>query len=103
MLFIETPIFTKRIRKGLTDDAYRELQAALVENPELGSDLGGGLYKVRWGVQERGKRGGVRVLYYWARAKGRILLLFLFAKNEQDDLTDEQKKAFRRLARQEFP
>jgi len=103
MLFIETPIFTQRVRKGMTDDEYRELQVALAESPEIGESLGGGLYKVRWGVGSRGKRGGVRVVYYWARELERILMLFLFAKNEQDNLTDAQEKALRSLAREEFP
>ena len=101
MLIIETPIFTRRVLKEMEDAEYRELQGALRENPELGADLGGGLYKVRWGTGGRGKRGGVRAVYYWGRPD-RILMLFLFAKNERDNLTPAQEKALRDLAREEF-
>jgi hypothetical protein len=67
MLIIETPIFTRRVQKGMSDDEYRGLQNALRENPAIGTDLGGGLYKVRWSVGNRGKSGGARAVYYWAR------------------------------------
>lgn len=102
MLIIETPGFTRRVRKGLSDEEYRELQNALRSDPELGVHLGGGLYKVRWGVEHRGKSGGVRVVYYWARREGQLLMLFLFLKNEQDDLTAAQEKALRDLVRAEY-
>jgi hypothetical protein len=58
---------------------------------------------VRQGVHDRGKRGGVRVVYYWARPEGQILMLFLFLKNEQDDLTAAQQKALRDLVRESYP
>lgn len=61
----ETPIFTRQIQDTLSDDEYRRMQAALVENPELGSGAGvGGLRKLRWGIEGGGKRGGIRVIYY---------------------------------------
>lgn len=103
MLIIETPIFTRRVQKGMSEEDYRGLQLALRSNPELGVHLGGGLYKARWGVGHRGKSGGVRVIYYWARREGQILMLFLFLKNEQDNLTAAQEKALRDLAREEYP
>ncbi len=103
MVIVETPIFTRRVQKGMSDDEYRELQVALRQNPELGTSLGGGLYKVRWGTEGRGKRGGVRVIYYWARPHERLLMLFLFLKNEQDNLTAVQERALRELVRAEYP
>ncbi len=103
MEIVETPLFTRRIQKAMSEEDYRELQIALVEDPELGADLGGGLYKVRWGVEGRGKRSGARVVYYWAREDGTILMLFVFLKNEQDDLTPDQEKALRRLVQEEYP
>ena len=68
MIFIETPIFTRAIRKLLPDDDYRELQQALVLRPEAGDIIpgSGGLRKIRWGILGSGKRGGLRLIYYWA-------------------------------------
>lgn len=103
MLIIETPIFTRRVQKGMSDDEYRELQNALRENPAIGTDLGGGLYKVRWGVGNRGKSGGARAVYYWARPEGHIVMLFLFFKNERDNLSPAQERALRDLVRESYP
>ena len=66
MRFVETPIFTASLRKHLDDEAYRALQLALVLRPEQGalSRGGAGLRKRRWGADGRGKRGGVRTIYY---------------------------------------
>ena len=46
--------------------------------------------KVRWGTRGQGKRGGSRVIYYWVRPKDKILMVFIFKKNEQSNLTAEQ-------------
>ena len=51
--------------------------------------------KLRWAGSGRGKRGGLRVIYYWWIAKDRIAMLFIYRKNEQDDLTPEQVKLLR--------
>lgn len=60
MLFVETPVFTSLISKALDDDQYRALQAALLLRPEQGLVIkgSGGLRKIRWGQERRGKRGG---------------------------------------------
>ena len=67
MIFIETPIFTKRIQKAMDDDAYAALQQELVKHPDAGDVIqgSGGIRKVRWGGSGRGKRGGSRTLYFW--------------------------------------
>jgi mRNA-degrading endonuclease RelE of RelBE toxin-antitoxin system len=67
MVIIETPIFTKRIQELITDDEYRLLQAHLVNRPDVGKIMPGsdGLRKLRWSAGGRGKRGGIRVIYYW--------------------------------------
>lgn len=101
MLIIETPIFTRRVQKAMSEEEYHRLQVALLEDPELGTDLGGGLYKVRWGIKGGGKSGGARVLYYWVRPD-QILMLFLFEKNERSNLTADQEKELRKVARTEF-
>jgi hypothetical protein len=61
------------------------------------------LRKIRWGVQGRGKRGGVRVINYWAVKQDRILMLWMYAKNVQTDLTPEQFKVLRRIIEEEYP
>jgi len=68
MRFIESPVFTASLRRHLDDEQYRALQAALSLRPEQGALIpgGAGLRKVRWGAEGRGKRGGVRTIYYWA-------------------------------------
>jgi mRNA-degrading endonuclease RelE of RelBE toxin-antitoxin system len=91
---IETPIFTRRIRSILPDDEYSMLQWALVNNPESGDVISGcrGLRKLRWVIPGSGKRGGVRIIYYWYTRDEKIYMLFPYKKSEQDDLTREQLK-----------
>ena len=68
MVIIETSIFTRQVQALLAEAEYRQLQTALVNWPQLGSIIpgSGGLRKIRWVLTGRGKRGGVRVIYYWA-------------------------------------
>jgi hypothetical protein len=102
--FIETPVFTACVRRYLDDDAYRALQLALVLRPEQGALIrgGAGLRKLRWGAEGRGKRGGVRTIYYWAAEEDVCFMLYMFAKNEQGDLTPQQLKQLARAVREEF-
>jgi len=104
VLFVETPVFTGLVRKSLDDDEYRALQLTLLLRPEQGPLIPGlgGLRKIRWGKEGRGKRGGLRVIYYWDKASSRCFMLFLFAKNEQGDLTPSQVRTLARLVREEF-
>jgi mRNA-degrading endonuclease RelE of RelBE toxin-antitoxin system len=104
MLIVETPVFTRRVLKLLSDDNYRALQQLLVANPDAGDLIrqSGGLRKIRWSVAGRGKRGGVRVIYYWAVARETILMLLMYGKNEQDDLSPEQLRVLKRLIEEEF-
>ena len=99
MLIIETTIFTKRIARLVDDDNYRELQEVLIGNPEAGDVIpgSGGLRKIRWRVAGRGKRGGVRVIYYRVNTAERIYMLYAYAKNEVEDLTRDQLKALRQI------
>jgi len=104
MLVVETPVFTRRVLKLLTDDDYRLLQHELVARPDVGNIIrgSGGLRKVRWAATGRGKRGGVRVIYYWAVNREIILMLLIYGKNEQDDLTAEQLRVLKGLLEEEF-
>jgi mRNA-degrading endonuclease RelE of RelBE toxin-antitoxin system len=105
IVFVETSIFTRQVQSLLSNEEYRQLQMALVLHPDMGVVIqsSGGLRKVRWALTGRGKRGGVRVIYYWAVTYDRILMLFMYAKNEQDDLTPEQLKVLRRIIEEEYP
>jgi hypothetical protein len=105
MVIVETSIFTHRVTKLLTDDEYRELQEVLVNRPDAGPLIpgGGGLRKIRWGASDHGKRGGARIIYYWATTQGSILMLFIYAKNESDNLKPDQIKKLRQIMEKEFP
>jgi len=105
MLIVETSVFTRRVLKLLSDDNYRFLQQTLVADPEAGDLIrhSGGLRKIRWSIAGRGKRGGVRAIYYWAPARETILMLLMYGKNEQDDLSPEQLRVLKRLIQEEFP
>lgn len=89
----------------LDDDEYRRLQVALVLRPDIGDLIqgSGGLRKVRWKSKGRGKRGGVRAIYYWAVKKDRILMLTIYSKSEMDDLSAEQLKVLRKIVEEEYP
>ena len=104
--FRETPIFTRGITALLSDAEYAELQGALIVQPEAGDLIKdtGGLRKLRWSQQRRGKgkRGGVRVIYYWYSSGSLIYMLLAYSKDEQDDLSPAQKRVLSRLVREEF-
>ena len=104
VIFVETPISTRQMKELVDDEVYRSLQLRLVANPDEGDLIprSGGLRKVRLGLPGRGKRGGARVIYYWITAKSQIYMLLAYAKNVQEDLTEEQLRILRALVRQEF-
>ncbi|WP_313131510.1 type II toxin-antitoxin system RelE/ParE family toxin [Pseudescherichia vulneris] len=97
--FIELNGFSKRRHALMPDDEFRAFQEILIENPEAGDTISGtgGFRKIRWSRPGTGKRGGVRVIYYNITSKGRIYLALVYPKNEQDDLTEEQKKVLKQL------
>jgi len=99
MIFIETPIFTADLNEFLTDDEYTEFQQYLADNPRSGDVIQdtGGLRKIRWTSNGKGKRGGVRVIYYHLNADAQIRLLLIYKKGIQDNLTEKQKKILRKL------
>ncbi len=97
MLFIESSTFRKQREKYLDDEAFRALQNEIVGHPEKGKLVrgSGGLRKIRFGAKGKGKRGGVRVIYYFAVSTDTIYLLDLYAKSEQETLTPDQIKVVR--------
>ena len=102
MLVIETPTFTRQITRQLRDDECAQFQSQLVADPKAGDVIpgSGGLRKIRWSRSGRGKRGGIRVIYF-AEIEDRIYLLAAFAKSVRDDLTVAQVKGLRRLVGEE--
>ena len=104
MVIVETQVFTRRLLEALDDEEYRLLQSALIASPDTGKVIpgGGGLRKLRWAGRGRGKRGGARVIYRWFPEADRLLMLFVFLKNERDDLTAQQLKRLRIVAESEL-
>lgn len=104
MVIVETPVFTRRVLQALDDEQYRALQTALVASPEAGPVIpgGGGLRKLRWAGSGRGRRGGARVIYRWFPEREKLLMLFVFLKQERDDLSAVQLKQLRLVAESEL-
>lgn len=101
MVFIETSVFTKEIQRLIPDDSYRMLQTALMLRPDAGNLIrgSGGLRKIRWNLPGAGKRGALRVIYYW-RPPDTIFMLFPYRKSKQEDLTSDQLKVLRGLVKE---
>ena len=97
-------MFTRRITEALPDDEYRLVQEALLRRPAQGDLIEGtgGIRKLRWREERRGKRGGLRLIYYWHVEREIILMLFLYRKSDQKDLTADQKRILATVVRQEF-
>jgi mRNA-degrading endonuclease RelE of RelBE toxin-antitoxin system len=101
MIFVETSIFTKEIQSLISDDNYRMLQTALMLRPDAGRLISGsgGLRKIRWNLLGTGKRGALRIIYYW-NPPDTIFMLFPYRKTEQEDLTPDQLKLLRRIVKE---
>lgn len=104
MELIETSTFTRQITALLSDEDYGAFQSRLAANPGLGALIkgGGGIRKIRMAVGSRGKRGGARVIYYWAVRKDVILLLYAYPKNVSADLTPKQVARLAKVLKEEF-
>jgi len=86
--FIETRLFSQLVGEYLSDDEYASLQKTLVANPQAGTLIpgSGGVRKIRWAVRGRGKRGGVRVIYYAKIREGVIWMLTIYPKNVAENI-----------------
>lgn len=104
--FRETDLFTRDITTLLSDQEYAELQATLIVDPEAGDLIRGtgGLRKLRWSQARRGKgkRGGIRVIYYWYVKDALVYMLYAYSKDARDDLTAAQKKVLSQLVTEEL-
>jgi hypothetical protein len=99
MEFFEAPAFTRYLSRYLNDEQYRELQTALASTPDLGDLMPGtgGFRKLRWADARRGKgrRGGLRVIYYWFGNLDQLWMMSIYDKNEASDLTPDQRRALK--------
>ena len=105
MVIIETPQFSRQVQSLLSDEGCRSLQSALVSEPTQGVVLPGtgGLRKIRWAEEGRGKRGGVRVIYCARLSTGHILMLYCHAKNDMSQLTRDQLRRLSAAAASALP
>lgn len=103
--FVELPPFQRHRQEYLDDEAYRQLQLTLIENPESGAVMRGtgGLRKVRFEdtLRGKGKRGGLRVIYYYWVQGCEFWLFTLYDKDEMTDLDERERRAIRALLERE--
>jgi mRNA-degrading endonuclease RelE of RelBE toxin-antitoxin system len=101
MIFIETSVFTKEIQLLIPDDNYKMLQTALMLRPDFGKLIrgSGGLRKIPWNLPGSGKRGSLRIIYFWD-PPDRIFMLLPYRKSDQEDLTLDQLKILRRMVKE---
>ena len=105
-LFVELPAFARFRADYLDDDGFRGLQRSMLMNPEAGDVIKGtgGLRKLRYGDPRRGKgkRGGLRVIYYWWDGGRQFWLFTLYDKDEMGNLSADEKKALKRMLKAEL-
>ena len=105
-VFVELPPFDHYRADYLDDDAFLRLQRLLMLNPEAGTLIPGtgGLRKLRFADERRGKgkRGGLRVIYYWWDAGSQFWLFTIYDKDEMSDLTKTQRETLKQMIKSEL-
>lgn len=98
---VETPEFIRRVEKLLEDDERESLITYLAVNPTAGDLIPGtgGVQKLRWALEGRGKRGGARIIHFFHDTRLPLFLLTAFAKNERADLSQADRNSFRKLTK----
>jgi hypothetical protein len=88
MIFIETSLFTKLIEELLGNEEYTNLQQYMMKKPDAGNLVpgSGGVRKLRWKKEGKGKSGGVRIIYYWKKTKDEIWMLTAYEKSKQQNI-----------------
>lgn len=100
--FIEVPLFTKRWKEiGLNDEDLLRLQIMLLKDPQSGPVMEGtgGIRKVRFPIENKGKSGSIRVCYTDFEEFEAVYLITAFKKKEQENLSDEEKKILKKLVK----
>ena len=105
-VFVELPAFERHRAEYLSDKVFRSLQATLMKSPAAGDVIEGtgGLRKLRFADVQRGKgkRGGLRLIYYWWEAGLQFWLFTLYDKDERDDLSPQQRKTLKTMLKAEL-
>lgn len=105
-VFVELPAFSRYRARYLDDIALARLQQALMKDPEGGDVIEGtgGLRKLRFADRRRGKgkRGGLRIIYYWWTTGMQFWLYTVYDKDEMDDLTAKERKALKAALKAEL-
>src|SRR5437762_6503240 len=105
-VFVELPAFERYRADYLNDDAFRNLENLLMQHPEAGDLMPdtGGLRKLRFADARRGKgkRGGLRVIYYWWDSGSQFWLFTVYDKDEMADLTAPQRKDLKEMIKKEL-
>ena len=101
--FIETKLFTRLLQEFLSDQEYAELQRVLMQNPETGNVIpgSGGVRKLRWRAQSRGKRGGYRIIYFVKKTPHTFWMLTMYPKNVTDNIPAQILRQIRQEAENE--
>jgi hypothetical protein len=99
VVFVEARSFTRRWPDYMTEEELREFQNYVLETPDAGDVIKGtgGIRKVRWQQKGVGKRGGLRIIYFWQVADGHIYLLTVYQKNEYEDLSKDEYKLLKKV------
>ncbi len=105
-LFVELPAFERHRQEYLSDEAYRVLQSDMLKSPEAGDLISGtgGLRKLRYADANRskGKRGGLRIIYFWWEVRRQFWLFTLYDKDEMADLSPKERAALKLMLKQEL-
>lgn len=105
-LFVELPAFARYRPDYLDEEGFRALQNDLMTSPEKGDVIEGtgGLRKLRQPDPRRGKgkRGGLRVIYFWWETGRQFWLYTLYNKGEMDDLSAKEKDLLRSMLKREL-
>ncbi len=105
-IFVELPPFERHRPAYFSDESFRTFQNLLIEHPDAGDVIEGtgGLRKIRHADEKRGKgkRGGLRIIYYWWQTGRQFWLFTVYNKNEMDDLTADQRGTLKTLLKQEI-
>lgn len=104
--FFETPLFTRLLPEYLDDQGYQDLQRALLENPASGDVIPdtGGFRKLRWRDSKRGKgkRGGLRIIYYYLADEDQVWFFTIFDKDRLPDLAPKDKRVLKQAIQKEL-